>query len=91
MLPTPSKIPWFEQGSSFISLEDIMVSVQFTPRQRAFMVLRFAETHIRSLKILFGPAWSLFTKILASSFIKVLLEIVPDRNRGLVVLSQVSF
>ena len=45
MLPTPSKSPWFEQGSSFISLEDIMVGVQFTPRQRAFMVLRFAETH----------------------------------------------
>ena len=44
MLPTPSKSPWFEQGSSFISLED-MVGVQFTPRQRAFMVLRFAETH----------------------------------------------
>ena len=38
MLPTPSKSPWFEQGSSFISLEDIMVGVQFTPRQRAFMV-----------------------------------------------------
>ena len=36
MLPTPSKSPWFEQGSSFISLEDIMVGVQFTPR---------AETH----------------------------------------------
>ena len=32
MLPTPSKSPWFEQGSSFISLEDIMVGVQFTPR-----------------------------------------------------------
>ena len=45
MLPTPSKSPWFEQGSSFISLEDIMVGVQFTPHQRAFMVLRFAETH----------------------------------------------
>ena len=45
MLPTPSKSPWFEQGSSFISLEDIMVGVQFTPRQRALMVLRFAETH----------------------------------------------
>ena len=45
MLPTPSKSPWFEQGSSLISLEDIMVGVQFTPRQRAFMVLRFAETH----------------------------------------------
>ena len=45
MLPTPSKSPWFEQGSSFISLEDIMVGVQFTPRQSAFMVLRFAETH----------------------------------------------
>ena len=45
MLPTPSKSPWFEQGSSFISLEDIMVGVQFTPRQRAFTVLRFAETH----------------------------------------------
>ena len=45
MLPTPSKSPWFEQGSSFISLEDIMVGVQFTPRQRAFMVLRVAETH----------------------------------------------
>ena len=44
MLPTPSKSPWFEQGSSFISLED-MVGVQFTPRQRAFMVLRFTETH----------------------------------------------
>ena len=28
------------------------------------------------------PAWSLFTKILASSFITILLEIVPDRNRG---------
>ena len=35
MLPTPSKSPWFEQGSSFISLEDIVVGVQFTPRQRA--------------------------------------------------------
>ena len=45
MLPTPSKSPWFEQGSSFISLEDIMVGVQFTPRQRASMVLRFAERH----------------------------------------------
>ena len=45
MLPTPSKSPWFEQGSSYISLEDIMVGVQFTPRHRAFMVLRFAETH----------------------------------------------
>ena len=45
MLPTPSKSLWFEQGSSFISLEDIMVGVQFTPRQRAFIVLRFAETH----------------------------------------------
>ena len=45
MLPTPSKSLWFEQGSSFISLEDIMVGVKFTPRQRAFMVLRFAETH----------------------------------------------
>ena len=45
MLPTTFKSPWFEQGSSFISLEDIMVGVQFTPRQRAFMVLRFAETH----------------------------------------------
>ena len=45
MLPTPSKSQWFEQGSSFISLEDIMVGVQFTPRQRAFTVLRFAETH----------------------------------------------
>ena len=45
MLATPSKSPWFEQGSSFISLEDIMVGVQFTPRQRAFTVLRFAETH----------------------------------------------
>ena len=45
MLPTPSTSPWFEQGSSFISLEDIMVGVQFTPRQRAFMVLRLAETH----------------------------------------------
>ena len=44
MLPTPSKSPWFEQGSSFISLEDIMVGVEL-PRQRAFMVLRFAETH----------------------------------------------
>ena len=42
MLPTTSKSLWFEQGSSFISLEDIMVGVQFTPRQRAFMVLRFA-------------------------------------------------
>ena len=31
--------------SCFISLEDIMVGVQFTPRQRAFTVLRFAETH----------------------------------------------
>ena len=41
MLPTPSKSVWFEQGSSFISLED-MVGVQFTPRQRAFTVLRFA-------------------------------------------------
>ena len=40
-----SKSPWFEQRSSFISLEDIMVGVQFTPHQRAFMVLRFAETH----------------------------------------------
>ena len=30
MLPTPSKSPWYEQGSSFISLEDIMVGVQFT-------------------------------------------------------------
>ena len=29
----------------FISLEDIMVGVQFTQRQRAFTVLRFAETH----------------------------------------------
>ena len=45
VLPTPSKSPWFEQGSSFISLEDIKVGVLFTPRQRAFMVLRFAETH----------------------------------------------
>ena len=45
MLPTPSRSPWLEQGSSFISLEDIIVGVQFTPRQRAFMVLRFAETH----------------------------------------------
>ena len=39
MLPTPSKSPWFEQGSSFISLEDIMVGVQFTPRQRAFFTI----------------------------------------------------
>ena len=45
MLPTLSKSPWFEQGSSFISLEDIMVGVQFTPRRRAFMVLGFEETH----------------------------------------------
>ena len=43
MLPTPSKSPWFEQGSSFISLEDIMVGVQFTPRQRTFMVLRLQK------------------------------------------------
>ena len=27
------------------------------------------------------PAWSLFTQILASFFITILLEIVPDRNR----------
>ena len=45
MLPTPSKSLWFEQGSSFISSEDIVVGVQFIPRQRAFIVLRFAETH----------------------------------------------
>ena len=48
---------------------------------RAFMVLRLAETHsaVNFSKNLEGD---LFTKILASSFITILLEIVPDRNRG---------
>ena len=40
MLPTPSKSPWFEQGSSFISLEDIMVGVQFRARRTAPMLRR---------------------------------------------------
>ena len=77
MLPTPSKSLWFEQGSSFISLEDIMVGVQFTPRQRTFTVLRFAETHSAVLGL---P--DLCLQFLASSFITILLEIVPDRSRG---------
>ena len=34
------KSPWFEQGSSFISLEDIMVGVQFRARRTAPMLRR---------------------------------------------------
>ena len=50
MLPTPSKSPWYEQGSSFISLEDIMVGVQFTPRQRA----RRTAPMLRRLRAVLG-------------------------------------
>ena len=75
MLPTPSKSPWFEQGSSFISLEDIMVGVQFTPRQRAFMVPRFRLPDLCLQRFWLVPS--------SRYFLKLFLEIIPDRNRGL--------
>ena len=78
MLPTPSKSLWFEQRSSFISLEDIIVGVQFTPRQGEL----YGSEICRNAQRCSWPAWSLFTKILTNSFITILLEIVPDRNRG---------
>ena len=45
MLPHHPKARGLNKGLHLFSLEDIMVGVQFTPRQRAFTVLRFAETH----------------------------------------------
>ena len=63
MLPTPSKSPWSEQGSSFISLEDIMVGVQFTPRQRAFMVLRFGLPDLCLQRFWLVPSSRYFLKL----------------------------